>query len=84
MNDDYEALPENLKVLAIKYKEPYDPTYDYIKDADVFIQWERDTRGLVGYSCFSLANTQNEIAYQLLSLHYSPDVVKMPTNGVFF
>jgi len=83
MNNDYVELPENLRILADKCVKPYDKTYNYIQDMSIFLKYEQEVKGLTRLSITCFNEDGNNNAYCFLNLHFSPDVVKMPTNGVF-
>jgi len=84
MNETYENLPPELKVLADKYSEPYDDGYDYNRDFQLFFRYEKEVKGMTGRSLFSLSCNGNYVYYQSLSSSYSKNLQSSPTGGVFF
>lgn len=80
-NEKYKELPQELKKLAEHVDLPYDKGYDYIKDMDIFLKYEREEKGLVGISlsCYpkgdnSECGSSNELAYSFLKISYSPTI----------
>jgi len=88
MNKTYQELPEELKILADNIDKPYNENYNYIKDMDKFVKYEKEVKGLthlnISSGIYGNTSSPNQIAYTFIQLCYSPTLIKQDCTGVFF